>query len=96
MVTLRVMVEVNEEEVEDDGGRGSKERVLEVDSDSDMVEEEVVELLEYMEEEEAVVVVEEEKVVMGEEEVAVGEEEEELMCYSYKEVVEVVASSCYI
>ena len=27
MVTLRVMVEVNEEEVEDDGGRGSKERV---------------------------------------------------------------------
>lgn len=53
--------------------------MLEVDSDSDMVEEEVVELLEYM--------VEEEKVVMGEEEVAVGEEEEELMCYSYKEVV---------
>ena len=92
MVTLRVMVEVNEEEVEDDGGRGSKERVLEVDSDSDMVEEEVVELLEYMEEEAAVVVEEEEKVGV----VVMGEEEEELMCYSYKEVVEVVASSCYI
>ena len=28
MVTLRVMVEVNEEEVEDDGGRGSKEREI--------------------------------------------------------------------
>lgn len=27
MVTLRVMVEVNEEEVEDYGGRGSKEQV---------------------------------------------------------------------
>ena len=93
MVTLRVMVEVNEEEVEDDGGRGSKERVLEVDSDSDMVEEEVVELLEYMEEEAAAVVVEEEEKV---EVVVMGEEEEELMCYSYKEVVEVVASSCYI
>lgn len=93
MVTLRVMVEVNEEEVEDDGGRGSKERVLEVDSDSDMVEEEVVELLEYMEEEAAVVVVEEEEKVGV---VVMGEEEEELMCYSYKEVVEVVASSCYI
>lgn len=93
MVTLRVMVEVNEEEVEDDGGRGSKERVLEVDSDSDMVEEEVVELLEYMEEEAAAVVVEEEEKVGV---VVMGEEEEELMCYSYKEVVEVVASSCYI
>ena len=93
MVTLRVMVEVNEEEVEDDGGRGSKERVLEVDSDSDMVEEEVVELLEYMEEEAVVVVVEEEEKVGV---VVMGEEEEELMCYSYKEVVEVVASSCYI
>ena len=87
------MVEVNEEEVEDDGGRGSKERVLEVDSDSDMVEEEVVELLEYMEEEAVVVVVEEEEKVGV---VVMGEEEEELMCYSYKEVVEVVASSCYI
>ena len=93
MVTLRVMVEVNEEEVEDDGGRGSKERVLEVDSDSDMVEEEVVELLEYMEEEAVVVVVEEEEKVGV---VVMGEEEEELMCYSYKEVVEVGASSCYI
>lgn len=93
MVTLRVMVEVNEEEVEDDGGRGSKERVLEVDSDSDMVEEEVVELLEYMEEEAAAVVVVEEEEKVG---VVVMGEEEELMCYSYKEVVEVVASSCYI
>ena len=67
--------------------------MLEVDSDSDMVEKEVVELLEYMEEEAAAVVVEEEEKVGV---VVMGEEEEELMCYSYKEVVEVVASSCYI
>lgn len=68
--------------------------MLEVDSDSDMVEEEVVELLEYMKEEVAVVGVEEKEEKVGV--VVMGEEEEELMCYSYKEVVEVVASSYYI